>query len=441
LVKQVWALLVLGLLAASFVALPVAHAQTTGYLQEFSESGEQGVLDSTWAFLTHDGVQRSIDVYRYGSVLVAFDQTGLSPLKGSQAIDFFQSYELRTLVSTGQLSEASYSISFQQSIACAIAVPEFGDQASNLAVAQASNAIQKVLPDGASAIAADLVSVGEDVGMIKDVNPYALALGAACYGGDLIQNYASSQMASCAAYIQNLQSFKAYEGMATDLINCHDAAIQKLQTAQYSPDVLTQYGETTLSNLGIQISNAFGSAWCYLASCQSVPQQLSVSELDQVSSQINALKAVDPLLQGTSAVAQSDAVGASNRIEMKASEASQAITQLSTQISSINSALAGHQGMGGFVDALMAPPFNTSETSALEAQAASLQYAATAYSQEYKYNSAISAASQGMSSAEGAAASLEYQASIPRSVATWVYELLLVIAVIVVVGVAWRYTK
>ena len=434
------ALLIFSLFVTTVLGSASAHAQTsTSYVQEFSEPGDQGTLDSTWTFLTHDGVQRTIEVYRYGSVLVAFDQTGVAPLSGAQAADFFQAYELRALVSSGQLSEASYSVAFQQSLACSVAVPDAGGEASNAVVAQASDAIQKVLPDGASAIVGDLFAAGSDVGLVKDANPYVLALGAVCYGGDLIENYAASQLTSCATYVENLRNFETYEGMPGDLVGCHDAAISKLQMAQFSPNVLAQYGQTVLTNAGIEASNALGAAWCYFAQCQSVPQQLDQSVLDQVEAQITALKAVDPLLQGTSGLAQNDAQTASGRIQLKANEANQAIGQLSSQLASVDSVLSNHEGLGAWADSFMSPQFDTSNASTDRSQAESYLGTASTLSQQYRYNSAVDAAQQGETFAADAAASLQYQDSIRRSLATWVYYLVLLVAILTIVGVAvWR---
>lgn len=431
------AALLFGLLLAP-VFLGAAHAQSnTSYVQEFSEPGEQGVLDSTWSYLTHDGVQRTIDVYRYGNVLIAFDQTGLTPLSDSQAVDFFQSYELRQLVATGQVSPASYSISFQQSVVCSVAVPEIGGQTSSLVVGQASDAIQKVLPDEASAIVGDLFSVGEKVGLITDVNPYVLALGAVCYGGNLIENYAASQLASCANYVQDLQNFQTYEGMPQDLVGCHDAAIQKLQLAQYSPNVLVQYGQTVLVNAGIEVSNIFGTLYCYVAQCQSAPQQFDQSAMDQVIAQITALKNADPALQGTLGLAQNDAQVASNRIQQKAGEANRAVGQLSSELSSVDSALAGHEGLYALADSLMTPSFDTADASSIRSQAASYLALASTYSQEYRYNSAVSAADQGQAYAASAAASIQQQSNIPRSVNPWVYSILL-LPILIIAGIAIR---
>ena len=413
----------------------ISHAQSnTSYAQEFSQPGEQGVLDSTWSYLAHEGVQRTIDVYRYGSVLVAFDQTGQAPLSGSQAVDFFQAYQLRSLVATGQVTTASYSISFQQSVVCSIAVPEIGDQTSNLAVGQASDALEKVLPDEASVIVGDLFAIGDKVGLVGDANPYVLAVGAVCYGGDLVENYAASQLASCASYIQDLQNFQTYEGMPSDLVGCHDAAIQKLQLAQYSPNVLAQYGQTVLVNGGIAVSNALGSLYCYVAQCQSVPQQFDQSVLDGVEAQITALKGVDPALQGTSSLSQSDASIAANRIQQKANEANSAIGQLSTALSAVDSALSGHQGFFGLVDSFSTPSFDTSTASADRSEAASYLTLASTYSQQYRYNSAISTASQGEGYTTAAEASIQQQQDITRSPNPWAY--LAVILPIVIVGAA-----
>ena len=424
-----WALVSVLLL---LITPALARGQESTYLTEFSEPGEQPVVNSVWSYLTVGGSMETVNVFQYGNVLVPFDSTTDQLLSANQTADFFTSFELRSLVASGVLSTNSFLISFQHSLTCEVAVPQIGPQLQGLAADQASSKLESILPDGAASVASALFDLGDKIGLIDGVDPATHALGVACYGGDLLESYAATQLFSCQQYIVNLRDFMTYQGMGADIEKCIPNAISGLQHAEYSPDVLIQYGETVVSNTGSEVSNAVQKGFCYIASCQTPPAHFDSATINQIISQVSTLSAVTPSLQSAQNSAQIDSQNTAARIAAKTDEAQTAISQLSTSIDNANAAIESHTGMTSILSALSSPPFNLSQALSERNSASRSLSVAETYLVEYRYNSAIALGNQGIQSADSSIDSVQAQETITRSPSWLSYVLVMVVIVVVV---------
>jgi len=432
------ALVCTGVLLILLIAPFAAYAQSSNsYLDEFSEPGDQPVILSTWTYLTHNGTLLSVDLFGYGSVVIPFSVTGNQPLAGPQSLDLLQDYRLRQLVVDGQLSEASYAVPFQQSVVCSVVVPQFGGQATNEALTQAASAIKDLLPDEAASVAGVLVNIGDKLGVVGDANPYILALGAACTGGDIIENYAATQLNSCQQYVTNLRDYRAYQGMANDLATCHRAAIQKLQLAEVSPNVLIQYAQNAVTNAGAQVVSGAQGAFCYVVHCSPPPPPVVYqSVLDKVIGEIQALQSSDSGVQGARLSAAADENLTAGRLQLKASETIQAIARPAPLLAEVNAILAAHPA-GSWSDSFYSPVYNFT-TARLQLNNAAAQLSrATTLEQQYRFNSAIAAATTAYISASAALALARHEESIQRGLANWVYTTILLVAVLTIVTAAY----
>ena len=417
------------------VAAPLltnANAQQTGYVTEFSELGEQPVVDSVWAYLTGSGSLDTVDLFRYGTTLVAFDSTTNQPLSGNQSLDFLTSYELSALTASGVLTESSFTISFQLSAVCEVAVPQLGNQLQGLAADKASSALEKVLPDGAASVVQGLFNLGDEVGLVKEADPAMLALGVSCYGGNLMESYAATQLTSCQEYVANLKNHVVYQGMSSDLVNCIPSAINKLQLAQYSPDVLIQYGETVVSNAATSAGNTIQGGFCYLLHCQVPPPHFNNATLDQILGEINDLSSITPSLQGAKSAGQTDSQNMAGRLYAKANEAQVAIANLSSKIGAANAAIGRHSGLAQVASYFESPSFDTSQAVSDLNTASSLLQTAQAYAGQYRYNSATNAANRGFAFANSSLSDVQAQEGVVRGPSIVADAILATLAVVLV---------
>jgi len=346
--------LLLFALAMILVLSPYIKAQDE-YINEFNISNEQVRLDSTWAYLTKEVIQRQINVYRYCSsssynfygsipfssksncILVIFDIQNKIAMDPDQTEDFFQNYKLKEeLINTGKLNENSYTIGeYEKSLTCGFFAPKFGEEAGKLVIEVGiEKVLPEILPKNAKTLVLEIYDTGKEIGLVKSPEVAILVLGASCTGGEFLERVALSTLTSCQSYIKNLERNYAYEGQAKDLLECHNDAIEKLDLAKKSPNVLLQHVEVQAGSLYNKIRGRIQSILCNTFGfwCDSPPMKIEQSSLQKLEMQIQKLQQATPNSGTIAQDARSLASSSFSRIIQKSNETNASINFLNQYI-------------------------------------------------------------------------------------------------------------
>jgi len=393
----------------TLIALPPCLSQGE-YLYEFNNDDEVSELDSSWTYLTSDGIQHRIDVYRYCKdsecILVIFDISNKIILNRSQTISFFDNYKLKGMMREEGISTALYDISFERSITCDFIAPKFKEEVKNVAVkVTAEEILPHLLPKNATELVSTIYKAGKDIGIVKSPNVGILVLGASCYGGDFLENIAYSTLTSCKYYVENLENNKAYEGQIEDLIGCHQEAISKLDLAKKSPDVLMQHIETGAGNIIKKIEYDVGSTACNVLGifgkkCNVNDQKFDESSYTRIVSRIQKMeeKRIDSTEINSWSCSVTDI--SMERLEQKRKDSMIHLSMLSNRIETIENELKEYNKFDGvylmILNLLKKPAYNFTEVEINLDEANGKYYDARNFYDQHKYNSAIKKTEEGM---------------------------------------------
>ncbi len=389
------------------------------YQTEFNNPDEKTRTVSSWQYETKDGGLQWVDVYEYckdtDCILVAFDTLNKKELSNQECSGFFQNYNLQQEIDKGNLNEDVYALQSDHSITCDFFVPQFPDQlkAGTIEVT-ADKILPELLPKNLGALVTKVYSLGKDLELIDSVNPTVLVLGASCLGGEYFENIAFSTLESCKASVKNLKAYKAYEGQPEDLFNCHKKAIDNLNLAKNSPNLLTQNLEVQLSNTGKEAQYQVDSASCKLLGwltgpCDPLKQALDVSSLDKFISKVNTLGDIKIDIAGIKSESGQQSTTSTKRIADKSNEAANAISMLQSKIESEEEKLQEKNGLEiQLKNLVLAPAYDFSMAETEISKANQNKVNAELLKETYRFNSAAIQAKEGVFHAE-TASTLRYQ--------------------------------
>jgi hypothetical protein len=412
------------LLIALTFSTSTVNAQSD-YMTEFSEAGDVFSTFAHWEYLTQDGVHRTIEVYKYCEgqtcLLVPFDIRNHALLSNAQAVAFFENLVLQQMLPSQEIVSGTYSTDAlnKGSITCDLTVPRFDIEAKALALqVVAEDVLPNLLPKNAAKIVQSMYDLGEGAGVVKSASVPILVLGAACVGGDFLENLATSSLVTCALLTSNLRQSLAYEGQYEDIMNCHSEALQKLKLARYSPDILTQHLETKARNSLEQWWADLSNWFARLTGSTRIQANITMSNYDKVVEQLSVIQTLNETYTGVSSVALSDFTIYKSRIELKVQEANVAIRNLDSSLSTLKSQLSGYTSLGGIYTKLLnlvqTPRYDFSAAIANQSLAMQSQLSARSLNSTYMFNSAINAAKSGIAYSAAAVNATEIEEAIPR---------------------------
>jgi hypothetical protein len=317
--------------------IQVSSAWQGEYLHEFDYQNEHARVVDSWFYLTRDGIHREVEIYEYCStecILVIFDVRNNVPLDLAQTKNFFENYGMKDVIIRGEVNEDLYKISLGESLVCKFFIPKFGEGVKNLVVQVADDKVLPKLPKNAGKIASRILQSGKELGLVKNANILGIIFGASCLGGGALENSATSTLTSCRTYIHNLVNNNAYEGQSNDLIECHREAISKLNRAKYSPGVLFQTAEVSMSNTLKKISSSIrcGIGWLTGHHCKYSNPVNGVANYDIIVDKIQKLEESTPDISYIASWAVSKASRSSERLTQKGEESWMAISYFNAEI-------------------------------------------------------------------------------------------------------------
>jgi hypothetical protein len=310
-------------------------------------------------------------------------------------------------------------------LTCQLLAPRFSGEFQNLVVQVAAEKVApEILPKNAAKIVEVLYQNGEEVGIVSKPNVAILIVGASCIGSDALKSVATSTLSSCKNYISNLRENKAYQGQAEDLNNCHSDAISKLGITLYTPDVLFQHVETQTKNVITSAVTNVKNALCNFQksigiNCTSETAKPDKSIHDQEVSQIQELEKSKPDMSSISMYAESLTIDSSKRIAQKSTESEGAKTSLITKMGQASDAMK-HEIFGldytWVLNFFMRPEFDYSNTKSNLSLASNKLSDSVQLQGQYKFNSAIALAADGLKYADTALTAVTLENSKPRSI-------------------------
>jgi hypothetical protein len=434
-----FALLLIGL---AFSILIVQTQAQPDYLNEFTEPGDTTAsIYATWEYVTQDGVQRTIDVYKYCKsqtcILVPFDIKNHALLTDKQATEFFENLVLREMLPSQEVTAGTYSSGAlnRGSITCNLTVPRFEIEAKAYALQEVVEVVlPNLLPKNAAKIVQAMYDLGETAGVVKSATVPILVLGASCIGGDYLERLATSALVTCQMLLQNVRNKLSYEGQYEDVMNCHTEALQRLQQARYSPDILSQHLETQAKNILERWWTDFLN-WIAGPSGNKVEANITESNYEKVAGELSTIQEFNQTFAGVPPLSQSDFGGYKTRIELKVREANSAITGLNSALSDLNSRLSRYTGWGGAYTSILnffyTPGYNFSAAVANQSLASRSYEDAKSLNSTYRFNSAVESATAGIRYAANAISALNEETASIQSLNFW--NILLLVAGCIVV--------
>jgi hypothetical protein len=421
--KNVFIFLFIGILF-----LPTLVNAQDEYINEFNEPDEKVVLDSSWFFLTNDGVERKINVYKYCNekcIFVIFDIQNKIPLDDEKSKAFFQNFKLKEYVDDERLNENLYSADFEDSLTCNLLAPRFGEEAQNLVMQVSAEKIApEILPKNAAKIIKIIYHSGKKVGIVSKPTVAIIIVGASCIGSDALKSVASSTLSSCKNYVTNLRENKAYQGQFEDLNNCHSDAISKLGITLNTPDVLFQHVETQTSNIITDIITEVENAFCNLQkmvgfNCTTATAKQKKSIHDKLVTQIQELEKAKPYMDSISSEAEKLELDSSKRITQKFHESKSVTDDLMIKIVQASDMMK-HEIFGldytWVLNLFTKPEFDYTNAKSNLGLATSKLSNSLQLQSLYKFNSASTLGVEGIKYADTALTEIAIENSKPRSI-------------------------
>lgn len=166
---------------------------------------------------------------------------------------------------------------------------------------------------------------------------------------------------------------------------------------------------------------------------------MTLSNYDLIIQQLAVLKGLNETFAGAQSGALTDFQLYKSRIESKVQEVNQALSNLTSTLSSLNSGLSGYTSWGGIrTDALNlaeTPNYDFSAAIANQTLAMQAQQNVRLLNSTFMFNSAIESANAGTVYATAGMNSLGVEEAIPRQF-YWSTELVALVLVMVVMGLA-----
>jgi hypothetical protein len=419
-----YALASVGFLIVVILVLPsfiTSVRGESGYIDEFSEPKETAEVDSEWAFVTQDGKQRSIEVYKYctgdNCVFVPFDVQNNALLDDNQTLAFFEDFAMKQILPPMILTNVAYSPGAlgQGSLVCNFTAPRLDSEAKALVLQLTAEEIAPhLLPKNAARLVLRIYEAGEDVGLVESPSVPVLVLSASCVAGDFFESLAASALVTCHALVGDIRNNRAYQGQFEDLMGCHDDAVSKLEMAKNSPDILTQHLETVGYNWLQEQFAALAEWFCNIVGCGRPEVKIEESHYEEVLNQLLVLDNIKESYAGAGPVARELFSGYKARIELKKQEVATTVGSLDGQISSLESSLWRYNAFEGILDFFLKPDYQLSDANGHLAMAKNLDQQAISLQTAFKFNSAETAAKAGIESATQASQALTAQENAER---------------------------